>query len=175
MEITYRLIEEDYVKFNLFHVRNSPTSTKTLKVQRYLIPAIYLVISVLFLLILNPPAPVLGILFLVTGILWFVFYPKYYYGYIKRQVKKMMKEGKNEDLLGNQTIIFTEEGLHKTGFKGETKLLWSGIERLGEDDANLYLYNSAVSAIILPKRKISNLDEFKSYLQARIGSPLSAE
>lgn len=38
MEITYELLEEDYVAFNLNHIENSPSQKRILMLARYLLP-----------------------------------------------------------------------------------------------------------------------------------------
>ncbi|MEH7253690.1 YcxB family protein [Neobacillus niacini] len=168
MEIKYNLTEEDYVKFNLFHIKNSDSASKSLNMQRYSIPFIYLIVAYLFSNLADIPFLYAFIPFLFVGILWVVFYPKYFQNRIISQTKKMIREGKNEGLLGEHTMLLTEEGIVDTNPTGETKVKWSGIIKMKEDQANLYLYNSSVSAYILPKREFKDLEEVRSYFEAKL-------
>ena len=110
----------------------------------------------------------LFITFLVTSILWVIFYPKYFYGLIARNTKKMIKEGKNDGLIGNHQLKLTEEGLVDTSLNKETKVTWLGITSFQEDEGYFYLYNSSVSSFILPKREIDDVDQMRQYIQTNL-------
>lgn len=168
MELKYLLTEQDYINFNLFHIQNSKMATKALKIQRYTIPALYLVLAYVFASIGDGSYILSFTIFTIFAILWLVLYPKFYYRTIIRNVKKMMKEGKNEGLLGEHIMILSSEGIVDKNTTGETKVAWTGIQEVKEDKDYLYLYNSSVSAYILPKREIHHLDELKSYIKTHI-------
>lgn len=169
MELNYKLTEEDYVDFNVFHAKNSQTVQKQVKLQRILVPLMYIVLAVLAANFFDMPFLVLFIPFLVAAILWFLFYPVYFYRLIKRNVAKMIREGKNDAVLGQHTMIFTDQGLREISPKGEMSVSWSGIENYGEDDSGFYLYNSGMSALIIPKRELGNSAGVGSYLAGKIG------
>ena len=59
----------------------------------------------------------------------------------------------------------TEEGITETTSSGETKISWTGLKEFAEDDNNFYLYNSGLSAIILPKRAVTNIEEVYAYIK----------
>ena len=168
MEIYYNLTEEDYINFNLYHIKNSKTGKRALVLQRFLTPLFFIIISYIYSLISDMSFLPLFITFLVTSILWVIFYPKYFYRLIARNAKKMMKEGKNDGLLGNHQLKLTEEGLVDTSSNKETKVTWSGITSFKEDDGYFLLYNSSVSAYILPKREIDHVDEVRQYVQSNL-------
>ncbi|CAM3114981.1 YcxB family protein [Filibacter tadaridae] len=168
MEVYYNLTEEDYINFNLYHVKNSKTGNRALKLQRFLSPLFFIVIAYIYSIMSGIPFLPLFITFLVMSILWILFYPKYFYSLIARNTKKMIKEGKNDGLLGNHHLKITEEGLVDTSSHKETKVSWSGITRFKEDDSYFYLYNSSVSAYILPKREIDHVDGLRMYIQTKL-------
>jgi len=168
MEIKYTLTEEDYLKFNLFHIKNSDTAAKSLKMQRFITPFVYIVLAFVFSKMMDVPLLYTLIPFAIVGVLWIIFYPKYFYRVVVRQTKKMIKEGKNEGLLGSHTMFLNDEGIRDTNATGETKVNWSGILHLKEDHDNLYVYNSSVSAYILPKRELGNHEEFKKYIHTKL-------
>ena len=45
MGINYNLTEEDYLNFNMFHVKNSKAVKRTLNMQRFITPIIFIVLS----------------------------------------------------------------------------------------------------------------------------------
>ncbi len=168
MEIYYELTEDDYIKFNLYHIKNSKTGKQALALQRFLTPLFFIIISYVYSMISNKSFLPLFITFLVMSILWVIFYPKYFYGLIARNAKKMIKEGKNDGLLGNHQLKLTEEGLVDTSSNKETKVTWPGITSVRENDGYFFLYNSSVSAYILPKREIDDVDEVRQYVQSNL-------
>lgn len=170
MKIKYYLTEDDYIHFNLFHIKNSITAKRALNIQRYVIPIILLFITYFTSLLDDDLFKPLFITSIFTIIIWLVFYPKYFYYIFIRNVRKMIKEERNDGLLGEHSMILTEEGIVDTSSNRETKVTWSGIKSFKEDNENLYLYNSAVSAYILPKRGIDHLDKLKSYINSKLSS-----
>lgn len=167
IEIYYNLTEEDYINFNLYHIKNSETGKRALALQRFLTPLFFIIISYIYSLISEMPFLPLFITFLVTSILWVIFYPKYFYGLIVRNAKKMIKEGKNDGLLGNHQLKLTEEGLVDTSLNKETKVTWPGITSIRENDGYFFLYNSSVSAYILPKRELNHVDKVGQYIKSK--------
>ncbi|MGI2329045.1 YcxB family protein [Planococcus sp. YIM B11945] len=168
MEINYRMTEEALVHFNVFHAKNSKTVKKSLKLQQYLTPVFYLLIAFFLSVIWDTPFLYLAIPFLAMGILWAFFYPAYFYWRIKKTARKMVREGKNEGLIGEYSMAFTEDGLQENSPKGTTSTSWSGIEQFGEDEVNFYLYNSTMSAFIVPKNELQDVDQVRVLLRRRI-------
>lgn len=168
MEIRYGLTEEDYLNFNMFHIKNSKTAKRALNMQRFLTPLIFIVLSYVLSKVGNLSFFELFITFLIVSILWIIFYPRYFYSYVIRNTKKMIKEGKNDGLLGEHHMILTEEGIIDSTSTGETKVTWPGIKTLCEDKSNIYLYNSSVSAYILPKRELDDVEEIITYLKSKL-------
>ncbi|WP_422122376.1 YcxB family protein [Planococcus sp. X10-3] len=172
MELNYKLTEEDYIDFNLFHAKNSKAVKKQVTIQRILVPVIYLVLAVLVSVVLDMPFLIIFIPVLIVNILWIIFYPSYFYRLIKRNATKMMREGKNEGVLGAHKMIFTEDGLREISPKGEMSISWSGIESFGEDPSGFYLYNSGLSALIIPKKELGNSEAVSRFLDGKIGARL---
>ena len=86
MEINYNLTEEDYLNFNMFHVKNSKTVKRALNMQRFITPIIFIVLSYVLSKVGNMSFFELFIAFLIVSILWiislskiflFIRYPKY--------------------------------------------------------------------------------------------------
>lgn len=168
MEIKNHITEEDFLNFNLFHMKNSKTARRALNIQRFLTPICFLFFAYFISEVTDISFLLAFSIFLIASILWVLFFPKYFYSHVIRHVKKMIKEGKNEGLLGDHTLVMTEEGVVDSTLNGETKVNWSGIKSLKEDNHYFYLYNSSVSAYILPKRDLKNIEEIKKYLTSKI-------
>jgi hypothetical protein len=168
MDLKYQLTEEDYINFNLFHMKNSETIMKSVRNQRIFTPVFYLLFSVVFSFLLDIPFLVSFTPFFILSVLWVLFYPKYLFGRAIRHTKKLVKEGRNESILGEHHMVLNDEGIVDKTSKGETKVTWSGINELKENDQYIYLYNSALSSYILPKREFENVEEIRQYLNKKI-------
>jgi hypothetical protein len=170
MDLKYNLTEEDYINFNLYHMKNSETIMKSVRNQRIFTPVFYLLFSVVFSMLMDIPFLVSFTPFFILSILWVLFYPKYLFGRAIRHTKKLIKEGRNESILGQHQMVLNDEGIVDKTTKGETKVSWSGINELKENDQYFYLYNSALSGYILPKREFENVEEIRNYLNTKITS-----
>ncbi|MGG3471093.1 YcxB family protein [Neobacillus pocheonensis] len=170
MEIQYHLTEEDYLHFNLFHVKNSKTAMRALNIQRFLLPVVFIIAAYLFSKFGDLSVMEAFIVYAIVAILWIMFYPRYFYRHITKMSKRMMKEGRNEGLLGDHVMKLTDEGIVDSTSNGETKVNWSGIFEMKEDDDNIYLYNSGVSAYILPKRELKDVAEVRRFLVGKVNS-----
>lgn len=80
----------------------------------------------------------------------------------------MFNEGKNEGLLGEHRLIMSEEGMVDLTSTEETKINWSGIKGLKEDSDYFFIYNTAVSACILSKRDLKDVEIVRDYFIERI-------
>ena len=65
-------------------------------------------------------------------------------------------------------MILSEDGIVDSNSNGETKVNWSGIIKLQEDESNLYIYNSAVSAYIIPKRELNVVEDVREYIKSNL-------
>ena len=146
MEIYYNLTEEDYINFNLYHIKNSKTGKRALALQRFLSPLFFIIISYVYSLISDMPfLPLFSLFYYEYSMGYFL--SEYFYSLIARNAKKMIKEGKNDGLLGDHQLKLTEEGLVDTSSNRETKVTWSGITSFKEDDGYFFLYNSSVKCL----------------------------
>ena len=168
MKINYNLTEEDYINFNMFHIKNSKTGRRSLNIQRLLTPIFFLAFAFMLSIVSDMPLRPLFTVFLLISIIWILFYPKYFYRLIRKNTKKMIKEGKNDGLLGDRCLTMTAAGFVDKSSNGETKGTWSSITSFKEDNENFYLYNSSVSAYILPKREVTNVERVRNYIKPKV-------
>ena len=169
-EFSYELKEQQYVAFNLYHSKHSQTVKRSLAIQRFVVPIVYLMMPFVMGPIFDWSIWGLMIPFVMFAILWIVFFPPYFYWNIKRISRKMIREGKNEGLLGVHKLLIDSQGIREVTKNGEAQVHWSGIEKYGEDADNLYLYNSAMSALIVPKQAVPELDLLLELLAEKVSA-----
>lgn len=152
IKISCDLTKQDYVDFNLFHLAHSKTGKKALFIQRYIISIIFLIAPFVLQNVLDTPFWYLVGGFVLAYILWVIFYPRRFKRNVAKQVEKMIDEGKNVSLIGNNDIIIDEEGIERINDKSQTKNDWASVESIEQSDDHIFIYVSAISAHIVPKR-----------------------
>ena len=165
MKIEFELTKQDYIKFNLYHIGHSDTIKRSIAKQRYIVPVIYCAIP--FLLVRFTVIPLLFWLlpFAVAAVIWVAFYPQYFKWRAARSISKMINEGKNVGMLGKRCISLTDVGIVDIGDLDESKTNWDLIESIGETEEYIYIYNSAVSAYIIPTRAFSSIAEKEAFIR----------
>ncbi len=164
MTIQYDLTKEDYIAFNMHHIKSSKTVKKTLFIQQYVLAIIYLIIPFILADITGESLMFWLIPFIIIFILWIAFYPRYFKGYMKKNIIKMLSEGKNENIFGPVSLILEETGVREVTRAGESKANWSSIERVEENQDYIFMYTSAVAAAIVPLRAFTNIEEKNEFL-----------
>ena len=168
MKFTYNLLEEAYVQFNMHHIENSKTVQTSLNVQRFGIPLIYIVVAIVLSFVTEMRFIFLLLVFSILGLGWLLFYPRYFYRSIKKRTEKYIREGNNEGLLGMHEMTLTDDGIIDVTEGRQTSATWQSIQRMTEDENNLYIYNTSMSAYILPKQELSNWQEIKEFVQKKM-------
>ena len=163
MEFQYELTEEDVVAFNVYHVKNSNLGRKSLRWQRVVSPLLFLLFAFFLSVSTELETGPLFVVFGLTAILWAIYYPKYFYWHVTRQVRKALKEGKNDGLVGSHVLKMNKQGLTDISSNGESKMTREAAKQFKEDVGHFYLYNSAVSAVIIPKRDV-DAEAFRKFV-----------
>ncbi|AYC30530.1 YcxB family protein [Paenisporosarcina cavernae] len=161
MKLIYHLSEEAYVQFNMHHIENSKTVQTSLKLQRFGIPILYLFVAIVLSRVTEMPLAYLLVGFAILGLAWILFYPRYFYRSIKKRTEKFIQEGDSKGILGTHEMTLTDEGITDISEGRQTSASWQSLQRLTEDDHNLYIYNTSMSAYILPKQEIAQWREVK--------------
>lgn len=150
MNIQYEVTHDDYLEFNLHYIKSSQTMRKTLFFQRIIGPITFVFGPFVAIKITDIPIWYWIIAFSVTSLVWFFYYPKYIVSSLKRRVNRTLKEGQNKGLIGKQTLTITEDGLEFKNDFESASLKWSVLNKIERNDQYLFIYNSSVSAYIIP-------------------------
>lgn len=169
MKIDFELTKQDYLDFNMFHLGHSSTIKRSVFMQRYIVSIMYLIMPFVLAQISEIPFIFWGIPSLIVYISWIVFYPKYLKWHVNKTISKMINEGKNAMLLGNHSITLTENGLVETSHLSETKTNWEVIEEVLETEKHIFIYNSAVSAYIIPVSAFKDTNEKEAFMNTLHG------
>ena len=169
MRIKYNLTEDDYINFNMYHLKNSDTLKKSIMINRYVTPLIFLIIPFVLRKISNIPFWYWAVVFVITYILWVVLYEKNLYKINKKRILKMLKENSNEGLVGEKILDIDGEYIKSKSYARESTIHIKAIKNIKEDDNYIFIYINSIEAIIIPLSVFKNKEEkdnFKALLNA---------
>lgn len=164
LEIEFELIEKDYINFNINHAKKSPSLNKSIIFIRILGPLVFLIAPFIVVKFSDIPFWYWMTLFSITSIIWLVFYPRYFEWQMRRRIKKILNEGNNENVFKKTKLILMDNGIVQKSANGETNTKWNEVDRVDETCEYIYIYNSSISAHIIPKRIFENEEEMKIFL-----------
>lgn len=153
MEIDFEVTKEDYIKFNLYHIENSPSQRKNLNLLRYGIPVlfsfpIYFIGTGLF----KQPSIYWTIIAILFVVIWIATYPKQYKNSVKKQTEKLISEGDNSEIFGKKTMIIDDENITIYNHSSFEKILKKSIKDVKIYDDIILIYTSSITAYIVPNR-----------------------
>lgn len=172
MKLEYELTKQDYIDFNIDHMKNSNILKRSLLMQQYGIAVLYLVMPFIFANVTDIPLWYWLTSFVIAAVLWIIFYPKYFMSASAKRISKMIDAGKNKDMFGKHSLTISEEGINEASENGESKINWSGVEKIIETEGHFFIYISSVMAYIIPKSAFKDenaKNEFLSSLKGKIG------
>ena len=154
MEFNYEVTEEDYIKFNIYHGKNSPSQRKILFILRYIFPIIMAPVIYFVGLSLTKESKIYwGIIALAYVIVWVITYPKQREFMMKKQIKKLLSEGSNALCFGSKKIIIDDKSINiiNDELSSETIAKKNIIDVKVNEDMIL-IYVSSFMAHIVPRR-----------------------
>jgi hypothetical protein len=164
MKVQFELAKEDYIQYNLHYMRESEAIKKSFFIQRYVVSLIYLVLPFILVKVSDMPFRYLMIVFLVTYLIWVLYYPKYFASFTKKRLQKIINEGKNVSLFGARSISLDQGGIVESSNTGESKTSWTAVERVEETNKYIFIYVSSVNAYIVPARAFADLKQKKEFI-----------
>jgi hypothetical protein len=162
MQIHYQLTLEDVLAFNWYHIRNS----KRLRRGYYFNQACVILGALVATMFWSKGSFSLRLLvFLIAAAVGMVLYHLYYEWWIRHSSKKLYAEGQNKGVLGNHILAIDSEGVLEISDVGESRTMWSGIEKIEENDQYVFIYVGALQAHIIPKRAFMSENEAARFSQ----------
>jgi hypothetical protein len=173
MKLVYDFDLNDWMAFQENYLDHSKQFLRTKRIVTWMFPFIWLSIIVVEYN-LGKFSPIGAGIFFVASVLWVLFYPKRYKNSALKRAKKLLSEGDNSGYLGQHEIELTDESIKTTVPQSSSAIDWNGIKKYLETDQYYFLYNTAASALIIPKFKLKISDTEKTELDKLIKSKVSA-
>lgn len=168
MEIKYELLEDDYIKFNLYHLRNSSTYKKQVFILKYIVNTVAAIsIFCIGSFIFNQSMLFWLLISILLLIIEIKTNDKQNEKREVKQIKKLLKEKDNKFIFGKKTLKIDNEKIYvKSDLSEEVKDIQSIIDIKIYEDLIL-LYDSSVTAEVIPTRYLqkNEREEFVNILK----------
>lgn len=159
MKLEFTLTKQDYIDFNLYHLEHSPSIRSAHNKSRFGGAIAYLALPFVLVNVTTIPFFWWMITFSITAIAWVLLFPRTMRKFYIKQINKAFLEKNNSFFLE-----LREEGVMTKGDSDEMITSYRSISQIAQNDGTLYLYNSSVSAIIVPKTAFHSEDERRIFL-----------
>ena len=164
-EFDYTVSEQDYIEFNRYHMQKSPAGKRSRSVVLLMMLAAFLIVLVVNLSSdgFEGSIPVL-IIFGLAGLFMLLQMGPMMRWNAKMSIKFMKKSGRLP--YDNQVNLRVENDfiIEKTPMT-EIKTMYPKLERIAVGPFGVYLYTSAISAILIPNTVFSNAAQKYDFLQ----------
>lgn len=172
MTLSYDFTFDDWVAFNRHHLRNSPAHQRMrLYVRLMFVPIAAIIVGLRWLR--GQEVLGLSVAFLVVAIIWYCLYPLLFDRRVVTGLKRMLREGNNQALLGEHTLTSSTEGFRVIYPGGDSFHKWASIEKVDYSEDYVFIYTSSVHATVIPKHSLrgmpfdSALEEIKIHTTQR--------
>lgn len=165
MELKFELDKDDLLKFHRFHFWFAPNNKKLrlrtrlgLAIPLFIMPYVFSNNPISFTTNYGINTLVIGFSLGLSA--WFMA-KSFTLESIERRLNKVLKEGKNQDILGEYNFIFGNNEIEINTPNTTTKFNVSTIEKILEDNEYYYIYINILSAYIIPKKALKNANELE--------------
>ncbi len=101
--------------------------------------------------------------FILAALFFLIFGKRYYFFFTGKSIKRMRKSGKMP-YPSEGTLTFDDTHITVTTAEGESRLLYSAIEKIGVTKKAIFAYQSALQAIIIPAACFAGEEEKQKFL-----------
>lgn len=166
MNIEFNSTIQDIIDFNLFHMAHSSSIKKQLLLMRVLVGlSIPLVSCAFYIIIFHSINVFIVICSAFAGLVAFADYPRTNRKIAIGRIRKMLSEGDNQALLGHRAISLSPDGMFIKTSIGESKIIWSAIDKVAQNNKHIFLYTSSINALVIPKNCFKSEKEKQEFLE----------
>lgn len=162
MTINYTTDENDFLTHQLFIASKSDRIKKKRQRSKIAGPLIYIAFGLLFLF---QEKVQLAIVFFIIALLWFIFYPLWERQHYVNHYKSFIRENYKDRLGRIVTLEFSNEYILARDNGSESKVLTTEIVEICEIPTTIFVRLKGGQSFILPKDKITDLDNLKAKLK----------
>lgn len=175
MTAEYEFISDDLKAFNHYHHAHSPTARRQY-FRAWFSPAfVWLLVCTGIWYLADrergqPLQTFLDLLPLFSGVpIYLVYFPWAYRRKLRKIIAGMVNEGSNRGLFGRHRVTISPEAITDSSEFGNSSTAWLAVERVAMDDDYAFVYTSALTAIVVPRRAFTASGAFEEFVSAAIG------
>lgn len=170
MTIEYEITRQDYLNFNLIFLESSKTARRTLLIQRFLGPILFMILSYVVSIDSDISFWYWFTVFAIASVGWIIFFPKHTKRTITKRISKMLDEGDNKGLLGRHELSLAEDGIHVVNDYKDSTTKWKAVENISVTEEYILVHVGTIAAHIIPTRAFNSQaekDQFISIIKER--------
>lgn len=160
-QVRFEFTREDFVAFNLYHHDHSPATRYQKRRIILIFGALGVILPVIKLM--HPEYHELLYIFGGTSLLVAVTFPLNFRRGLRRNLDRLLSEGKNKGLLGPREVGLSPAEVRSTGTMGINTTAWPAVEKIVKHEDRLYIYTSSLSAVVIPRRAFESDAAFASF------------
>lgn len=158
MRVKYQVEREDYVAFNIQHVAGLKTTRNQKLIGWLVVPCVFLFLGLLIGMSLDDWWALVTLS--VLGTIYAACYPWMYRRALMRQANKIINEHSMVGIEGLWELILDEETVTEVTECWRFEIKWRYVHRIVETETHAFIYQTALSAAIIPKRFFLTEEEF---------------
>lgn len=162
MIIEFRYDEKDFLTYQLYTASKSESTQKKRKRSRILVPIVYLILGIMFLV---TDDLFIGISFLLIGVLWYFLYPAWERKKYLKHYEKFTDENFKNRNAEKVTIEFSDDYIFSKDSGMESKILTSEIVEINEIPTLIMIKLKNGQSFLLPKQKIAEINKVKTRIK----------
>ena len=162
MEVRFTVTLEDYIAFNLHTVRKAGSGRTAYLAMWLGIPVIFVALAVSMWPFESGAAVLLAIGHAFVAVLFLCIYPALARAAVERNVRAQAKKMDTRGIVGEITLIFSEESLVEITEAARTEVRWEHMKCVDVVGDYTYIFVTGVSASILPRHGFDSAAEYES-------------
>ena len=156
MILEYSLDEEDFLTSQLYSASVSEAIKKKRKRTKILVPVIYIVLALVFLLQQKVST---GVAFLAVAVIWFFVYPLWQRRLYEKHYRTFIAETYSNRLNRPVSMELNKDYILAKDNGSESKVLTTEVEKIVEIPSLILIKLKGGQAYLLPKTKIGQTEE----------------
>ena len=154
MEIEYELTETDILALMQYRLQQKRGLHNPVLLRRfaYLISFALMALGI-WLLLHNAIVP---IIFLILGIVSFIFYPNYFDWLVRRKVSITYQNPKARTTLASRMLRATVDGLEEKASMVETRVKWEIVDNLATTPLHIFISIQGVPSMVIPVDRVGH-------------------
>ncbi|MDT7830118.1 YcxB family protein [Pricia sp. S334] len=153
MDLSYTLIEEDYLQQQLYYFSTNPDAKKMRKKAWLAAIIAFIVIDILLYMYADTFTVYF---FTAVALLCIVAFPFFHKHRLKQTYRKSVRDIYKNNFGKEIHLSFNENQLEITGSTGESKINYTALEKIVEIGSHYFLVFKTGMQLIIPKNEVNN-------------------